>query len=37
MSNDADDRSRRRVPWLGIASLLVTLARFLHDLSRKGQ
>ncbi len=35
MSNDADDRSRRRVPWLGIASLLVTVVRLLIDLSRK--
>jgi hypothetical protein len=36
MSNDTDDRSRRRVPWLGIASLLVTVARFLVELWRKG-
>lgn len=35
MSNDADDRSRRRLPWLGIASLLVTVVRLLIDLSRK--
>ncbi|MFK4482874.1 hypothetical protein EDF31_103462 [Curtobacterium sp. PhB142] len=35
MSNDTDDRSRRRVPWLGIASLLVTVVRLLIDLSRR--
>jgi hypothetical protein len=37
MSHDDERRPRRQVPWLGIASLLVTLARFLHDLSRRGQ
>lgn len=37
MSHDDERRPRRQVPWLGIASLLVTLARFLRDLSRKGQ
>lgn len=37
MSNDAERRPRRQVPWLGIASLLVSLARFLHDLYRRGQ
>ncbi len=35
MSNDTDDRPRRRVPWLGIASLLVTVVRLLIDLSRR--
>ncbi|ROS75962.1 hypothetical protein EDF24_1538 [Curtobacterium sp. PhB130] len=37
MSNDDERRPRRQVPWLGIASLLVVTARFLHDLFRKGQ
>jgi hypothetical protein len=37
MSHDAERRPRRQVPWLGIASLLVTLARFLLDLRRTGQ
>ncbi|PYY50316.1 hypothetical protein DEI84_06675 [Curtobacterium sp. MCBD17_023] len=37
MSHDTERRPRRQVPWLGIASLLVTLARFLLDLRRTGQ
>jgi hypothetical protein len=37
MSTDDERRPRRQVPWLGIASLLVTLARFLYDVSRRGQ
>lgn len=36
MSNDIEPRRGRRVPWLGIASLLVTVARFLLELWRKG-
>jgi hypothetical protein len=34
MSEDNVSKPRRRVPWLGVASLLVTLARFLLDLVR---
>ena len=37
MSKDDERRPRRQVPWTGIASLLVNLARLLHDLYRKGQ
>jgi len=36
MSNDTEPRRGRPVPWLGIASLLVTVARFLVELWRKG-
>lgn len=37
MSDDTGDRpSRNAVPWLGIGSLLVTVARLLLDLWRKG-
>jgi hypothetical protein len=36
MSNDNESERRRRVPWLGIAGLLVTVARLLLDLWRKG-
>ena len=36
MSNDNESRRRRQVPWLGIASLAMTIARFLLDLYRKG-
>lgn len=36
MSSDDEPRRCRQVPWLGIATLLVTLARFLHDVWRKG-
>ncbi len=36
MSKDNESDRRRQVPWLGIASLLVTVARFLYDLERKG-
>ncbi len=36
MSHDDEPRRRRQVPWLGIATFIVTLARFLHDLWRKG-
>lgn len=36
MSNDTEPRRGRSVPWLGIASLLVTVARLLLDLWRKG-
>ena len=35
MSHDDERRPRRQVPWLGIASLLVTVVRLLIDLSRK--
>lgn len=35
MVDDDDNTTRRRqVPWLGIATLVVTVARFLHDLWR---
>lgn len=37
MSKDTEPVRRRQVPWLGIASLLVTLTRLLLDLWRKGQ
>ncbi len=37
MSKDTEPDRRRQVPWLGIASLFVTLVRLLHDLWRKGQ
>ncbi|GGL87236.1 hypothetical protein GCM10009706_27290 [Curtobacterium citreum] len=37
MPKDTEPDRRRQVPWLGIASLLVTLVRLLHDLWRKGQ
>ncbi len=37
MSKDTEPDRRRQVPWLGIASLLVTVVRLLHDLWRKGQ
>lgn len=36
MSEDNESKPRRQVPWLGIASLLVTVARLLLDLWRKG-
>lgn len=36
MSHDDEPRRGRQVPWLGIASLLVTVARLLHELFRKG-
>lgn len=36
MSRDADDRTRRQALWVGVASLLVNLARLLVDLVRKG-
>lgn len=37
MSDDTEGRPpRKTVPWLGIASLLVTVARLLIDLWRKG-
>lgn len=36
MSKDNESDRRRQVPWLGIASSLVTVARFLYDLGRKG-
>lgn len=36
MSKDNESDRRRQVPWFGIASLLVTVARFLYDLGRKG-
>jgi hypothetical protein len=36
MSHDDGSKPRRQVPWLGIASLLVTVVRLLHDLWRKG-
>jgi len=36
MSEGNEPRRRREVPWLGIASLLVTLARFALDLWRRG-
>jgi hypothetical protein len=37
MSEDNEHRSpRKSVPWLGIASLLVTVARLLLYLWRKG-
>jgi hypothetical protein len=35
MSNDTDPKPRRQVSWLGVASLLVNLARLLVDLVRK--
>jgi hypothetical protein len=35
MSEDSESKPRRQVPWLGIASLLVTVARLLLDLWRK--
>ncbi|OII31652.1 hypothetical protein BIU98_07760 [Curtobacterium sp. MMLR14_010] len=35
MSNDTDPKPRRQVSWLGIAGLLVNLARLLVDLVRK--
>ena len=35
MSKDNESDRRRQVPWLGIASLLVTVVRLLIDLSRK--
>jgi len=35
MSEDNGSKPRRQVPWLGIASLLVTVVRLLHDLGRK--
>jgi hypothetical protein len=37
MSNDDETDRRRRVPWWGIATFVVTLARFLLDLWRKSQ
>lgn len=37
MSDDSESKPRRQVPWLGIASLLVTVVRLLHDLWRKGR
>jgi hypothetical protein len=36
MSHDDEPRRRRQVPWWGIATFVVTLARFLHDVWRKG-
>ncbi|ROP63851.1 hypothetical protein EDF24_0834 [Curtobacterium sp. PhB130] len=36
MSQDNDSKPRRQVLWLGVASLLVNLARLLVDLWRKG-
>ncbi|MCU1528692.1 MAG: hypothetical protein JWP75_2455 [Frondihabitans sp.] len=36
MSNDSEGRPRKTVPWLGVASLIVTAARLLLDLWRKG-
>jgi len=35
MSNDTDPKPRRQVLWLGVAGLLVNLARLLVDLVRK--
>ncbi|SBN61730.1 hypothetical protein GA0004736_0621 [Curtobacterium sp. 9128] len=35
MSNDTDPKPGRRVFWLGVAGLLVNLARLLVDLVRK--
>lgn len=36
MSDGNEAEPRRRVPWLGIASLLVTITRLLLDMWRKG-
>lgn len=36
MSDDKDTHHRRQIPWLGIATLIVSFARFLLDLWRKG-
>ncbi len=37
MSKDTEPDRRRQVPWLGIASLLVTVVRLPLDPWRKGQ
>jgi hypothetical protein len=34
MSQDEDTHRRRQIPWLGIATLTMTIARFLLDLWR---
>ncbi|MEK6310481.1 MAG: hypothetical protein V4755_07210 [Curtobacterium sp.] len=36
MSDDNESRRRRQIPWLSIATLAVTMPRFLLDLTRKG-
>jgi hypothetical protein len=36
MSDDNESHRRRQIPWLSIASLTMTIARFLLDLYRKG-
>jgi len=36
MSKDAEGQPRKTVPWLQIATLFVTVARFVFDLWRKG-
>ncbi len=33
-ADDEDTHRRRQIPWLGIATLAVTIARFLLDLWR---
>lgn len=36
MSKDDETRPRKTVPWLQVATLFVTVARFALDLWRKG-
>lgn len=36
MSKDAEGQPRKTVPWLQIATLFVTMVRFVFDLWRKG-